>query len=105
MENFSSKISSLFITNDNADGKSLKLNICFSISIYVWQVGGACRYLVILISFLRLPCIGDKRLVAACETDRTTINKLSVGIDSVLLSAYLMLLFDALSHPLLGCGQ
>lgn len=60
---------------------------------------------LLLISFLRLPCIGDKRLVAACETDRAAINKLSVGIDSVLLSAYLMLLFDALSHPLLGCGQ
>ena len=60
---------------------------------------------LLLISFLRLPCIGDKRLVAACETDRAAINKLSVGIYPVLLSAYLMLLFDALSHPLLGCGQ
>ena len=57
---------------------------------------------LLLISFLRLPCIGDKRLVAACETDRAAINKLSVGIDSVLLSAYLMLLFDALSHHFLA---
>ena len=45
---------------------------------------------LLLISFLRLPCIGDKRLVAACETDRAAINKLSVGIYPVLLSAYLM---------------
>ena len=84
MENFSSKISSLFITNDNADGKSLKLNICFP---YQYMCGKLVRLAVtlLLISFLRLPCIGDKRLVAACETDRAAINKLSVGIDSVLL--------------------
>ena len=43
---------------------------------------------LLLISFLRLPCIGDKRLVAACETDRAAINALlgRLGI------------YDALGH-------
>ena len=59
---------------------------------------------LLLISFLRLPGIGDTRLVAACETDRAAINKLSVGIDPVLLSTDLVVFLHACSPPLLGCG-